>query len=194
MPRLRIIAYVLVLGLAGVVVAGCAGVLVAGGAAAASIAHDRRTTGTVIDDNSIEIKAADMFTLDKELHELANISPTAYNGVLLLTGEAPSEAMRARAEALVAKIEKVRKVHNEVIIAAPSSAMSRSSDALVTANLKAAMLTRKDIDPTRIKVVTSNGTVYLMGLVSRAEAERAVDTARRASGVQRVVKLFEYID
>lgn len=194
MPHLRIIAYVLVLGLAGGLVAGCAGVLVAGGAAAASIAHDRRTTGTVIDDNSIEIKAADMFALDKELHERANISTTAYNGVVLLTGEAPSEAMRARAEALVAKIEKVRKVDNEVIIAAPSSAMSRSSDALVTANLKAAMLTREDLDPTRIKVVTSNGTVYLMGLVTRAEAELAVDAARRASGVQRVVKLFEYID
>jgi osmotically-inducible protein OsmY len=194
MPRLRIIVCVLVLGITGGLISGCAGVVVAGGAAAASIAHDRRTAGTVIDDNSIEIKADDAFARDKELHELAHISATAYNGIVLLTGEAPSEALRARAEALVAKIGKVRKVYNEVIIAAPSSTMSRSSDALVTGNLKAAMLTREDTDPTRTKVVTSNGTVYLMGLVTHAEAELAVDAARRASGVQRVVKLFEYID
>lgn len=194
MPHHRIFACVFVLGIAGGLLSGCAGVVVAGGAAAASIAHDRRTTGTVIDDNAIELKAGDRFAEDKELHELAHISTTAYNGVVLLTGEAPSEALRGRAERLVSKLEKVRRVHNEVIIAAPSSAMSRSSDALITGNVKGVMLTRKDTDPTRVKVVTSNGTVYLMGLVTRSEAERAVDAARHVGGVQRVVKLFEYID
>lgn len=176
------------------VLQGCAGVVVAGGATGAAVAHDQRTVGTVIEDQAIELKAASAIRGDKELDAQSHINVTSYNGTVLLSGETPGDALRKRAEELVSRIEKVKKVHNELLVAAPSSVISRSSDTLITTKIKSQMVATKDFDPTRVKVVTENGVVYMLGLVQRAEADVATDIAGRTGGVQRVVKLFEYLN
>ncbi|OOZ41859.1 BON domain-containing protein [Solemya pervernicosa gill symbiont] len=176
---------------------GCAEMVVGGAATGVAVVHDRRTTGTVVEDQSIELKALRALLADKSLSSQSHVNFTSYNMMLLITGETPNESMRGRLDQLARKIPKVRRVHNEVAIAAPSSLMTRSSDALITTRVKAGMLQVKHIDgfdPTRVKVVTENGTVFLMGLVSRREADAGTEVARRTGGVQRVVKLFEYLD
>ncbi|MEW6353961.1 MAG: BON domain-containing protein [Pseudomonadota bacterium] len=172
---------------------GCVAVVAGGAATGAAVAHDRRSAGTVLDDQTIEVKAIAAILSDKELSNSAHINVTSYNYAVLLTGEAPSEELRKRAEELVRKIEKVKNVHNEITIAAPSSMVSRSSDTVLTGKVKANMVGLEGLDPTRVKVVTENGVVYLMGLVTRAEADIAANAASKTTGVQRVVKIFEYI-
>ncbi len=173
---------------------GCAPVVVGGAATGVAVAHDRRTTGSVIEDQAIELKSYEALSNDRELKEQGHINVTSYNGIVLVSGEVPTEAMRTRAGQIVRDIEKVRDVHNELAIAAPSSTLSRSSDAVITTKVKALMFAEKNFDPTRAKVVTERGTVYLMGLVTRREADIATEITRGVSGVQRVVKLFEYLD
>lgn len=173
---------------------GCAAVAVGGAAAGASAAVDRRTTGTLIEDEAIELKARKAFSADKEVSDQAHLNVTSYNTVVLVSGEAPTEELRTRAVELVRKIQKVSRVHNEVTVAAPSSMMSRSSDSVITSKVKTKLLGNEDIDGIHVKVVTENGVVYLMGLLSRAEADRATEVARLTGGVQKVVKLFEYRD
>ncbi|HHJ14637.1 MAG TPA: BON domain-containing protein [Gammaproteobacteria bacterium] len=172
--------------------------LVAGGAAATtvSVAHDRRTAGTVLEDQNIEIRIARALGREKELSRQSHINVTAYNGIVLLSGETPTAEFRQRAGDIARRQEKVRRVHNELIIAAPSSMMTRTSDSWITTKVKAALVNIKmqDFDPLRVKVVTENGTVFLMGLVTRAEAAAVTEQARTIKGVQRIVKLFEYID
>jgi osmotically-inducible protein OsmY len=157
------------------------------------VVHDRRSAGTIVDDQGIELKAAERLHSDEELSDPAHIDVESYNYVVLLTGEAPSEALKARAEQLVKDIPMVREVHNEITVAAPRSFMSRSSDGALTGKVKSVMVANS-FDPLLVKVVSENGTVYLMGLVTRDEADRATDITRQVSGVQRVVMLYEYID
>ncbi len=174
---------------------GCAPVVAAGAIGTAVIvAKDPRTTGTMIDDKGIEFKASDAIHKDGMLADQAHINVTSYNGVVLLTGEAPTAELRAHAERLVREVEKVRRVHNEITVAAPSSGLTRSSDALITTKVKTRMVAEKDFASGRVKVETENGTVYLMGLVTRQQAGVATEIARGTKGVQRVVRLFEYTD
>jgi len=180
-----------------VVLSGCAGLLAGGAATGIAVVHDRRTAGQVLEDQSIEFKAASAIDGDKGLSSQAHVSATSFNGIVLLTGEAPTAQLRQRAADLVRAVPHVRRVDNEITIAAPSSLMSRSSDTLITAKVKTSLLSVKgypNFDPTRVKVVTENGTVYLMGLVTHGEGDAAANEARQVSGVQRVVKLFEYIN
>ncbi|MDJ0860996.1 MAG: BON domain-containing protein [Gammaproteobacteria bacterium] len=174
---------------------GCAP-LVAGGAVATSVivARDPRTTGTIIDDKGIQMKAGNELYEDEMLGDQVHINVASYNGVVLLTGETPTAEMRARAEQIVSEVDKVRRVHNEITVAAPSSGLTRSSDTLITTKVKTRMVAEKEFDSGRIKVVTENGTVYLMGLVTRQQAAVATEISRSVSGVQRVVRLFEYTD
>jgi len=176
---------------------GCAGAVVSGAATGAATVHDRRSVGTVIDDEVIELKAADSLFSDQELYDNTHINVTSYNNIVLLSGEAPNESLRGRIYANVSKIQKVRKIHNEIAIAAPSSLLTRSSDSLVTSKVKFKFFNiegLKGFDPTRVKVVTENGTVYLMGLLTRDEAEAVTAVTRTVSGVQHVVLLFEYLN
>jgi osmotically-inducible protein OsmY len=120
-----------------------------------------------------------------------------YNGVALMVGQAPTESLRQQAQTIVAGIEKVRLVHNEMAITAPNSYMTRTSDSLITAKVKTALFGVRDVegfDPTRVKVVTEDGMVYLMGLLNRRDADAAAASTSQVSGVEKVVKLFEYID
>ena len=178
------------------VLSGCAPVVVGGAATTASVAHDRRTAGSVVEDQAIETRIYSRFHEDAEIDQQAHINVTSYDGIVLLSGEAPSETLRTRAGQIARDTEKVRRVHNEIQIAAPSSMMTRSSDSWITTKVKSSLFGVKieGFDPTRVKVVTENGTVFLMGLVSEAEAEAAIAQARQVGGVQRIVKLFEYID
>jgi osmotically-inducible protein OsmY len=176
--------------------AGCVPLVVGTAAVGgASIAHDRRTAGTIVEDQVIEAKVLSALHKDTALWEQSHLSVTSYNMVVLLAGETPTEALRARAEEIAKGIKPVRRVYNELTIAAPSSLMTRSGDSWITTEVKAHFFKIKgveDFDPTRVKVVTVNGTVYLMGLVSREGGNAAAESARQVGGVQRVVKLFEY--
>lgn len=173
---------------------GCAPVVVAGGATGAAMAYDRRTAGTIIEDQAIETKAWQAFWSDKEINDNAHINVTSYNTVVLVTGEAPNEALKGRIIDIVRKMEKVSHVYDEITIAAPSSLVSRSSDSLLTTKVKTKLLAMDNFDGARVKVVTEKGIVYLMGLLSHEESDRATDVARNVGGVQKVVKLMQYTD
>lgn len=175
------------------VLGGCAVAIGAGALVGADVAHDRRSTGTQIDDEIIELKIEDLIRRDSELWNQCHIDITSFDNVVLLTGEAPTEALRKRVVEYARKVPKVRVVHDEITIAAPSSMLSRTGDAWITSKVKAVLFTQEKFDATRVKVITENGVVYLMGLVTQAEASKATDVARHVDGVQRVVKVFEYL-
>ena len=171
---------------------GCATAIITGAATGVSIVHDRRTTGAVIDDQGVEFKAALAIFNNKDIYEQSHINVTSYNGIILITGETLTEQLKQQVYDLVRVIPKVRTIHNELIIAAPSSLPSRSSDAWITSKVKAKITSDRQIDPFYIKVVTEHGVVYLMGIVNQSESDRAVGITSNSAGVQRVVKMFEY--
>lgn len=180
-----------------VLLQGCAEMVVGGAATGAAVAHDRRTPGTFIDDELIELKAAERISSNKEISEQVHVNVTSYNNILLLSGEAPTETVRAQLGDMMQGIPKLRRVHNEVVVAAPSSFLTRTSDTWITTKVKTSLVGIDDLpgfDATRVKVVSENGTVFLMGILKREEADAATNAARRVSGVQRVVKLFEYLN
>ena len=177
---------------------GCAavvgtGAMSAAGVAGVATATDRRSAGTVVDDEVIELKALAALRRNDDIAPNSHVNATSYNGILLLTGETLNEDTRRRITELVGEIDKVRCVHNELAIAAPSSMLSRSSDSVITAKIKTALGRHSFEIAARTKVVTENGVVYLMGLLRRGEANVATSIARKIGGVQRVVKLFEYV-
>lgn len=172
---------------------GCVGVVAAGGAGAA-MAVDRRSAGTIVDDEAIELKASKAIFDDEDLGKKAHINITSYNNIVLLSGETPTAAMRDHAVDVARHVEKVRKVYNEIIVAEPTTVKSRSEDTWITAKVKTKLLSVKEISAANIKVITENRSVYLMGIVSHAEAEAATEAARFVEGVARVVALFEYQD
>ncbi len=175
--------------------AGCAPATVGAGAAGATaVARESRTLGTLIDDQLIELKAASAISNDAELSAQAHINITSYNFIILLSGEAPTEALRSKAEQIVREQPKVRRVHNKITIAAPSSTLTRASDVSLTTRVKAVFIGDEQLAADRVKVVSENGVVYLMGLVTQAEAQRATELTSGVSGVQRIVQLFEITD
>ncbi len=173
---------------------GCAAVVVGGAAAGANVAHDRRTTGTFIEDEAIELKSLKAIFEDKEVYKQTHLNVTSFNTIVLVSGEAPTEELRQRVIQIVRSIDKVSHVHDEITIAGPSSLMSRSGDTLITTKVKTKLIVEKNLDGTHVKVVTENGVVYLMGLLNREDANKATEIARQTGGVQKVVKLFQYSD
>jgi osmotically-inducible protein OsmY len=170
---------------------GCFPLAVTGMGAAALMATDRRTPGIYIEDETIEWKA--VAQLRDGRFSGAHVNPTSYNRRVLLTGEAPSEEMKKQVEAAVRSVLNVKDVMNEVQVAGASSFASRGNDALVTSNVKARMVNNGKFSPSHVKVLTEAGVVYLMGLVTMAEGDSAAEIARTTSGVNRVVKAFEYV-
>ncbi len=173
---------------------GCAAAVLGGAATGAAVAHDRRTAGTVIEDQSIELKAGQALRDDQEINESAHINVTSYNLVVLVSGEAPNESVRERIINIVRDIPKVTHVYNELTIGSPSTLTSRSSDTLITSKVKTRLFGLENFDATRVKVVTEKGVVYLMGLLTKEESDRVTEAARRVGGVQKVVKLFQYVE
>jgi osmotically-inducible protein OsmY len=153
-----------------------------------------RTWGRMLEDDSIETKSRVNIHAADDAFDGAHLNVVSYNGYVLLAGQVPSEALKARATEVVRDIRGVRRIYNELEVAAPSSGMTRSSDTWITTKVKSFLLGNPETEGGRVKVVTENGVVYLMGLVTREEAARIAAEAADIGGVQRVVKLFELID
>ena len=176
---------------------GCTAAVVGGAATGASMAHDRRTMGSFIEDQNIELKTASAISSNKALGDRSHINVTSYNRIVLLTGETPTHELRNQIQEIARGIAQVRRIHNEITIAAPSAMSSRGSDTWITTKVKTTLFKIKgmeNFDATRVKVVTENGVVYLMGILTQPEADAVVDTARKVTGVKRVVKVFEYVN
>lgn len=142
----------------------------------------------------VESRASSNIKSVNEQLSKANIEVTSFNGVVLLTGQVPSEDAKRQAEEAIDGVRNVRKVHNELEVAGPTSIPSRLNDSYLSTKVKTALLTDGDAEGSRTKVVTENGVVYLMGLLTRDEADAAVQRAREVFGVQKIVKMFEYIN
>jgi len=169
---------------------GCAVVVGAGSVVAVSSLEDRRSTGTQLDDSAIESRAASRIA--ERIGERGNVNVIVFNRAVLLTGEAWDEATRAEAEKLAAEVPNVRSVTNEIQVAGIASATSRANDATITARVKGGFMNVKGLNSLHVKVVTEAGVVYLLGLVTEAEAEKATEIARTTGGVRKVVRVFEY--
>lgn len=170
---------------------GCVGLAAVGVGGAALSINDRRTAGIQLEDENIEWKAR---KLQLENFKDAHVNVTSFNLQLLLTGEVPNDKFKADIAASMAKIPSVKLVHNELNVSGNTSIASRSSDSLVTASVKTRFIGNKTFSSNHVKVVTEAGTVYLMGMVSQAEADAAVEIARNTSGVAKVVRVFEVTD
>ncbi len=178
-----------------VLLQGCAAAVVAGAAGGAvSVAHDRRTTGRFIDDQTLELKVGKLIGDETALDKKVRINVTSMNGIVLLTGEAQSAELRDRVLSLARSADGVRRIYNHVRIAEPASLGDVSHDKWLYTKIKTKQTTASGVDPTRVKVVTSNSVAYLMGLVTRAEADAHTQLVRGTKGVAEVVKIFEYID
>jgi osmotically-inducible protein OsmY len=182
---------VLVVMVLNLVLSGCAPAMLGGMVGGAMVASDRRTSGTQLEDEGIELRSASAVRENFGSNVHANI--TSYNRQVLMTGQVPSARERQQLEQLVGRVENVRSVVNELAVGSVSSVGERSSDVLISARVKAAMVDSEDVFASIYKVVTERGTVYLMGRVTQREANRATDIARSVSGVKRVVRVFEYI-
>lgn len=171
---------------------GC--VLVAAGAGAATsavVVNDRRSIQTMTDDQNIEFTAQSQIN-QNAAYNTSHIVVVSFNHAVLLVGQVSTDDVRQNVEAMVQALPKVTRVYNELDVAASTSAVTRSKDALITAKVKTQMLGTQGLNSGQIKVVTENGVVYLMGVVTHKQADLASDVARRVNDVQRVVTLFEY--
>jgi osmotically-inducible protein OsmY len=175
---------------------GCAAVVVGAGTTGATVAHDRRTTGTYVEDKAILLKALQMRSQDEVLQKNSNISIEVYNLQILLTGQAIDADIVARFRDKLLKIDRVKHVYNEVNVGAEGTWSEAAADTLLTSRVKVELFNVgiQGFDPLRVKVTSSLGTVYLMGLLTPEEADAVVEKVRYISGVKRVVRLFEYID
>lgn len=180
----------LALAIAAPLLSGCFGLAATGIGAAALIADDRRTTGMYVEDENIELKA-----LSKMMSEFkgSHVNVTSFNRKALITGEVSTEDTKKAVEDAVKSITSVRSVENELVIGGNSSITSRGNDSIITSAVKARMVGNARFSANHVKVVTEAGTVFLMGLVTEAEGDAAVEVARSTSGVLRVVKVFEYV-
>lgn len=172
-------------------ITACVPVVIGGAAATGAMAADRRTSGVYVEDENIELKSTGQ--LQASLPETAHVNITSFKGNVLLSGEVPTEEYKEHATAIVTKIESVKSVTNELVVGHRSTVSSRANDAYITSKVKTQFVTEKRFQANYVKVVTENATVYLMGIVTQAEADAAVEIARNTSGVVKVVKVFEYM-
>jgi len=170
----------------------CVPLVATGVGTAALMADDRRTAGIFVEDEAIENKA--LLRVEQKHSANVHLNVTSFNRIVLLTGEAPTEAIRSDIEAIVRGIDNVRSVHNEMTVAQPTTLMLRSNDTVLTSKIKARFIDANKFRANHVKVVTENSVVFLMGLVKRQEAQDAAEIARTTGGVHRVVRVFEYID
>lgn len=166
----------------------------AAGAAAIAVVYDHRKLEKIILDQNIAKLIASKIAACPELFADSHINVCCFNQVVLLTGEATTPELRQRAEDIARAVHDVNHVYNQITVQGTSSPLSRTSDAWITAKIKTEMLATQNLQSGTIKVVTENGSVYLMGIVSHQQACTAVDIARQVSGVERVIRMFQYTD
>jgi len=188
----NIAAAVVVAGLSASL-SGCFPIVAGGVGVGAMMADDRRTSGIYIEDERIELR---VLTDTAKLGDKVHVNATSFNRVVLITGEVPDEATKAKVEKLVNEVDNVKRVQNELAIARPSTLGERSNDVYVTTRVKTRFLSegKKRFSANHVKVITEMATVYLMGLVSKDEAAAAAEIAAATPGVKRVVKVFEYTE
>jgi len=158
------------------------------------ILHDRRTVGEYVDDGSIELTAKNYLLSRKEVRASAHVKPDSWNGILLLSGEIDDPQIKQDIVAFMNNIQGVRQVVDETTITGKTALLTRTNDTWITSKVKSRLLIKTGLDSNRVKVITTRGTVYLMGIVTREEANTATDLTREVRGVARVVKVFEYTD
>jgi osmotically-inducible protein OsmY len=184
----------LIVGIA-ILVQGCAGLVVAGGAAVGAVAaSDPRPARVMMDDKIIEMSAIDKIYSDRELQTRVHINVNSYNYVVLLTGEALSKELENKAVDIVRHLNKVRRVHDEIRVADLTGFEARAKDSWISSKVKTNMFGTENFDATKVEVITENRTVYLMGFVTEDEGAKAAEIARQVEGVEKVVKLFEYME
>jgi len=176
---------------ASTLLSGCVGLVVAGVAGTALVATDRRSVGAQADDEAIELKVGN--NIGTGYGDRVHVNVTSYNGIVLLTGEVPEQNLVATIGDIARTTAKVRRVHNELVVAAVSPVGSRTDDSYITSKVKTRFVEANKFSATHVKVVTDRKVVYLMGLVKPDEADAAAQIASTTSGVLRVVKLFEII-
>lgn len=169
----------------------CAPVMLAGFAGTAMVASDRRTSGTQLEDETIELRGS--ARIRDALGERAHVNITSYNRQVLLSGEVATERDKQIVEGLLEKLENVKSVVNELSIMQPASLSSRSNDLLLSAKVKASLVDSRDLFANAFKVVVERGTVYVMGRVTQREATSATNVIRNVNGVNKVVRLFDII-
>ena len=172
------------------VLGGCIAAVVGAGAAGAMVATDRRSSGAYADDESIEWKTS--LAIRDKFGDKVHVNVTSFNRIVLLTGEVPTEEMRQEIQKIAQGTKSVRDVRNEIALDKPTALQSWTDDSYITSKVMANMLGNEHVNQYYVKVVTENGVVYLMGLVTRKEGEAAAEVAANTSGVKRVVKVFEY--
>ncbi len=175
-----------------IILNGCTAVVVGGAVAGTAVALDNRTTGDYIEDQNIKSKFSHLFYQDDNLKE-THVNVTSYNRQVLITGEVATAQQKQKLSQIANRIKNVRRYFNEVMIAKPSSMSTRSNDSYITGKIKTTVFSKlKELDGAQIKVVTENSSVYLMGLVSKKQADQITEIVRTTHGVKRVIKLFEY--
>ena len=187
MRNLRLLALLIIIPL----LHGCAAAVLGGAGTAVLVGEDRRTIGTVAEDQGIELKAASRI---RERFKDAHFNITSYNRMVLLTGEAHDEAARSEIAKIARAVENVRGVYNEITVSGNTSLSARANDSYLTSKVKARFVDQQKFNVVHVKVVTEANVVYLLGLVKRKEADDATQIARTTGGVQKVVKLFDYLD
>jgi osmotically-inducible protein OsmY len=188
MPRFALVALLLLSAL----LSGCPAVMVTGAGAGVMAAEDRRTLGTITEDQSIEFKTSNR--VSEKHKDRVHLNVTSFNRMVLLTGEVPSEEVKRDVERIARSVENVRGVTNELTVGIPTTLSNRANDTYVTSKVKARFVDGQRFNPLHVKVVTENGVVYLLGLVRQQEAKDAVDIARRTEGVNKVVTVFDYLN
>ena len=174
---------------------GCVAVVATTAAGGVLVAEDRRTNAAMLEDESMELKTQSRISEKfDQYRDTIHTNITSYNRNVLITGEVPSEEVKAGIEKLVKDAQNVRNVTDELVIAAPTSFGSRSNDTLITSKVKTRFIEARKFQPNWVKVVTEHKVVYLMGIVNHKEAADAADIAATTSGVEKVVKVFEYTD
>lgn len=176
-----------------ITVSGCESLLIAGAATGASASQDRRSVSTQFEDEKTELKTMMAIFDNDEVWKDTNVEIVSYNNVILIIGQAPTATLKEKATAEIKKIAKQKKVHNQIRIAAPISFFARRNDEYLTTKIKSSMLFTSEFPSSKVKVVTENSEVFLMGLMTQAEADKAVEITRNIDGVKRVIKVFEYI-
>ncbi len=173
---------------------GCAGAAVGAGVGAANTVPERRTAGEMAEDEMVEYRVLQAIGAEPDLQEVVHVNAISINGRVLLLGEVPTQEMLTRVEDKARNAKGVREVYNEILVSAQTTMLSRTNDTVLTGRVKTALLSQDFAEANRVKVVTERSTVYLMGVVTRDEADRATEIARNVGGVLRVVRLFEYVD
>lgn len=173
---------------------GCVAAAVVGVVGGATVATDNRSLGNQIDDQKIEIDANAILNKSDALSDNTNLQVVSVNGSVLVIGQAPNSYLRDQAIKAINEIKGINRLHNQIRISNTTSFTTKTNDVWLTSKVKTALFGTDKLDATNIKVVTENGEVFLMGLVAKAEANIAVEIARNVGGVNRVFKIFEYVD